>query len=503
MSLVYQPDNSALSPDVLVSATQLLPNTDGSYRAPYPKVASGIDSKGYTAVDYTAYLGISSSGGRRLFLSSGINISTPNRLSEIYAVDAGGTAWTTVGSFTIASASTVADTDPWHFCQYENQTIAACKTFPIKTATTGVFATLSNAPHARVVDTLNDALWAWNVNDGSTNYPDELWISDVGDATDWTPADGSLSFRTQLTDCPGPGTAMIRYRDFMVIFKSRGMWLAQYTGDDRIYDVRLFSSNVGCIGKDACIVAEDILYFCDDQNVYAFDGASIQSISDPSFITRTIVQSVLNPDTGGSARLTQLHFDDINKVLTVYARDVARPQPGYCFNTVSGKWGKIDAGSTFADSLLAVLNGPADDLIAFTNLGITASSNENRINFGGTVVPSGTFRNGHNSDSAGSAVTAYFGDAFQMQALRRVFFNADSNTGVTVSDSTKRAPRSSATTQGASSTGSVSSDLRAEIRCDGNFHKLTFAWNAQTNASPADFRKWQGFELDMVRSGTR
>jgi hypothetical protein len=506
--LVYQPGNSALSANILVSAAQLVPNTDGSYRAPYPKVAGSIDEKGYTATSaYSAFMAINASGGKRLFLGMGVSTSA-TYTSEIYACNEGATTWSTVESASSVIASSLIDYSGWHFCQYENQTIACCLTFATQTATTGNCSDLAGAPRAKVVDTLNDALWLWNVHSGGTHYPDELWISDVGDITDYTPVtDGSsLAFKTQLTDCPGPGTAEIRFRDFMVIFKARGMWLGQYTGDDRIYDVSLYSANVGCIGKDACIVAENTLYFADDQNVYAFDGANLRSIADDSFITKTLTQSILNPEsgTGQSASRTQLHYDDVNKILTIYARDGARPQPAFTYNVVSGKWGKIDAGSTYVDSLLCVLNAPADDLIDFENLGVTASSNENRVNFAGyDIFPKGRFMNGHNSDTSGSAVTAYFGSAFQASTLRQVFMNADSNTGVTVADQTKRAPRSSATTQGSASAAAFSADMLADFMCDGNFHKLTWAWNAQTHASPADFRKWQGFEMDQVRSGKR
>jgi hypothetical protein len=505
--LVYQPDNSALNPNILVSAAQLVPNTDGSYQAPFPKVAGGIAATGDTGDGvYNAFLGVSKTGARRLFVGGRVVSAAPNFTTTIWSVDSGGTSWTSAASLSVAQVGANSDRAGWDFCQYESQTIAACLVFPTQTATTGNFSALTNAPNAKVVDTLNDALWAWNVQSGGTHYPDELWISDVGDPTDWTPVtDGSsLAFKTQLTDCAGPGTAMIRYRDFMVVFKSRGMWIAQYTGDDRIYDVRLFSANVGCIGKDACYVAGDVLYFADDQNVYSFDGANIQSIADASFITKTIARDVLSPTgTGITAGVTQLHYDDLNKRLTVYARGYTQPRPGYVFNEVSGKWGKLDSGSTYAGSILAVLNASLEDLIAFTNLGVTASSNENRVNLAGSGVVSGAFQNGHESDTSGSAVSGYFGSAFQAATLRQVFMNADSNTGVTVADQTKKAPRSSASTQSTAAAASFSADMLADLLCDGNFHKLTWAWNAQTHGSPADFRKWQGFEMDMIKSGKR
>jgi hypothetical protein len=408
---------------------------------------------------------------------------------------------------------TTANVSSWHFCQYESQTLAASKALAIQTSSSTTFAAVTNAPKALVIDTLNDALWAWNVDDG-TDRPDELFITDQGDITDWTPVtDGSsLAFKTQLTDCPGPGTAMIRYRDFMVIWKRRGMWIGQYTGDDRIYDIRLYSANVGCLNKNTCLVAEDTLYFVDDQGVYSFDGATIRNLCDP-YHSKTIPQDILGIASGGSFNVNypQLHYDDVNAILSVYCASTSVTS-GYRtafwpYNVVSGKWGpKFECNRTNGgneERIYAVLNASFADLVSFGGLGVAVTSNENRVNLYNSQVPKAYLRNGHNSDTAGAAVTAYFGSAFKAQTLTRVFVNADSNTGITVADQTKAAPRSSATTQGASSTGSVSADMLADIKCDGNFHKLTFAWNAQTNASPSDFRKWQGFELEMAPSGRR
>lgn len=493
--LVFQPDNSELSPYILVSGAQLIPNSDGSFRAPYPAVTGAAGGDGWAdANPQAAFLAVKPDGTRRLFVAGA------GTRTEIEEGDGTGTWTNRLSSATAGSSS--------HFCQYESQTLYAHKGLAIQTSTSAGFSAVSNAPKALVIDTLNDALWAWNVNDG-TDRPDELFITDQGDITDWTPVtDGSsLAFKTRLTDCPGPGTAMIRYRNFMVIFKRRGMWIGQYTGDDRIYDVSLFSADVGCIGKDACLVAGDILYFVDDQNVYSFDGASIRSLSDP-FNTKYILQGS-SYDNDFTLENCALHFDDINKILSVYVTQATAGfrSAFYPYSVASGKWGPLcdayrESGSTF-EFAYCPLNAPQKELISFGGLGVTATSNENRINVVGTQLPSWVLRNGHNSSTAGSAVTAHFGSAFQAQTLRRIFVNADSNTGMTVSDQTKRAPRSSATTQGTSSTATVSAEMLADLRCDGNFHKLTFAWNAQTNASPADFRKWQGFEMDLLRSGTR
>lgn len=504
--LFFQPGNSASDPRVLVSLSQGVPNTDGSYRAPYPKVAGGLDD---TASISDGFLSVSPSQSRRLIIgSNSVTIGGGNFNSNLYACDQGGTTWTTYAQAVATGSSPGADAYvTWTFCQYGDQIIAANRAFPLKTATTGAFSTVSNAPHARCVESFNDALWAWNVYSGGTNYYDWLWISDIGDETTWTPASSNEAFQIQLTECPGPGTAMIRYRDFVVIFKARGMWIATYTGDiDNPYEVPLFSANVGCLGPNACIVAEDRLYFADDQNVYEFDGATIRSIADPHFITKELTQSVLDVGSGAVGR-TQLHYDDINKVLSVYGPDGDGYERNlaYTYNIVGDKWGKIDAGSQLEGRVAFMLNAPVDDLIAFENLGVTATSNENRVHMAHTAATAVTqaIQNGHDSDTAGAAVTAYFGSPFQAQTLTRVFMNADSNTGVTVSDATKRAPRSGATTQSSTSAASVSADMVADLTCDGNFHKLTWAWNAQTNASPADFRSWRGFETEGVRSGKR
>jgi hypothetical protein len=495
----YQPDNSALSPDIIVSGAQLIPNADGSFRAPYPAVATSFDafSEAGSSTPVNLFLATKPSGTQRLFLG------TTKRLYE-----GSGTTWTdrSAGSTAYATGSR------WSFCQYESQTLAANKQNVIQTSGAAAFAAVANAPKAKCIDTLNDALWAWNVDDG-TDRPDELFITDQGDITDWTPDvngsnPGSLAFKTRLSECPGAGTAMLRYRDFMVMWKRRGMWIGQYTGDERIYDVSLYSANVGCMGQDACLVAEDTLYFVDDNGVWAFDGASLRNISDP-YHSKTISQSLLNAGTYNPDQI-EVHYDDVNKVLSIYGPRSAGTEYRSMFwpyNTVSGKWGpQVDTqyvNGANTEFNYCMLRAPFVNVVGFSALGVTATANENRVGMYNTQVPASRIRNGHNSDAAGAAVTAFFGSAFGSSTLRRVFMVADSNTGVTVADATKRSPRSSGTVEGSASAAAFNSDMLADLMCDGNFHKLTWAWNAQTHASPADFRKWQGFEMDLFKTGRR
>lgn len=490
--LTYGPDLAVLDPNVITSSTQLLPNIDGSWSAPTAAIALGVTAlatgSGSGNVNPTvgAFFGKLRSGASRLF------VAQQTRLKEYSSgwVDqsAGGSAY-------------VSD-NCWHFVQYGDQTIACSKLNPTQVSTTsGAFHALAGAPTARICATMSGAVLLANIVLNGVDTPDGLAISDIDNNLQWVPDLLTLSneaYQTQLTETAGEITAMIRFRNFIVIFKKRGMWLAQYVGRPLVWNVQLFSADVGCVGKDACLVAGDLLYFAAAQSPYVFDGATIQSLL-TSKTYKTIPYS-MGLDAGGyvDKNPVQMHHDEINKQVTFFAfpNTLNYTANGYVYNYVSHEWGKVLVGPSNGSGLTCPVNAPPGDLGGFAAGAFQGAQDHNECYFYyNAVAQTMVAASGWGVQQAGSVVMAWSGSPAQAQQLRRIYLNIDSTTGLSVSVAARRGPAATAASQ-SSASGNADSSMKIDLLAAGNFFQPTY-----TIATTAVFTKWQDHTFDVVPSG--
>lgn len=480
--LAYRPDSSELGPGVLVSAFQVIPNADGSYRAPYSQTGTNYGAEGFTTTVgdvKDCFFGRKTDGSPRLFMADATKIYEANTATQQF-VDVSGSAYNSAVS--------------WDFCQIRDDTIACSKENYTQRSSSGSFSQLVSIK-AKICETMEDALILCNYDDG-TDYSDGIAISDVGNIGQFTPDQNlaTLAYRTRITSMPGEITAAIRFRNYIVIFKRRGMWLLQYVGAPKIWDVQLFSAEVGCLGKEACRVANDRLFFVDDNNAWVFDGATLNSFSDPEHVTKTMLTTVLG--TTSEIKFTEVHYDDKGKLISIYP--LRTHTQYYTYNLVSNKWGIASAaGAGGFNSPQCMLHAPFEAVISFTALGVTSAAGENRFSFG-TSSNSTFFGNGH-AAAAGSAVTAFFGSFGQVSLMRRIYLQIDSAAGFSVSVIAKRAPISASGNQSACNGVFNTSDMYADLMCRGSFFQVSYALAAAT----PNFTAWADHSFDLRRSGTR
>jgi len=187
-----------------------------------------------------------------------------------------------ITGFTVTIRSTAGfhatTTDAWSFAQFGDVTLAVNKQDTLQELNAGTdFAAVSGAPKASIViaPSLPNAQFAmlFDYNDGTNNYQDGIFWSALGDYTGWTPSIATQCGNIRLTDLGGIFTAAIPYRDGVVAFKNRGMYLGQYVGGSTMWEWTRVSADVGCIGKNAVVEADDVLYFADAYGLWMYDGS--------------------------------------------------------------------------------------------------------------------------------------------------------------------------------------------------------------------------------------
>jgi hypothetical protein len=168
----------------------------------------------------------------------------------------------------------------WSFCQFGNISIGANRNSIMQQRllnSVTPFANIVNSPQADIVFTAGPAaspfLIALNYVDLAFNVIPDGWItSSISDYTQWIV--GTLESASGIiTDNPGPLTAGIAFKDGAVIFKEDAMFIGEYVGSPIIWAWRRISSDIGCIGKNACININDVLYFAGREGLYTYDGS--------------------------------------------------------------------------------------------------------------------------------------------------------------------------------------------------------------------------------------
>ena len=262
----FAPDAPEDTPGIFTYSDAIVPTSRGFSNSGYPTPASSQlndyanNGAVVTKVD----------GTDRIFVGTS---------SKIYEYDPAGLGTTTDRSGLAYSAS---NSVTWSFAQFGDVTLAVNKNNTLQACTTGNFAAVSGAPKATIVVTpslpqLQFAM-CFNYDDGTNNYQDGVFWSAGSNYADWTPSIATGCGNVRVTDIGGPFTAAIPFRDGVVAFKRRSMYLGRYVGPPAIWEFERISADVGCIGKVAVVEANDALYFIDEHGFWRYDGSYPQQV---------------------------------------------------------------------------------------------------------------------------------------------------------------------------------------------------------------------------------
>lgn len=267
---------------------------------------------------------------------------------------AGTTTWSDRSGAATFGAST---TNRWSFSQYGDVTLAANKADTIQARTSGDFAAVSgSAPKAAFIETVNEFIFAANVNDGA-DKPDGWACSALRDYTDWTASIATQAANGRLTDTPGPFTGLKRLNDNIVLYKRRAIYVGTYVGPDVIWSFQLSSAEVGAINNNAIAFVDYAHYFMGEDDFYIFDGTRPIPFGGP------VKETVYSEIDKSAINLCACLVD--NKNTRIYFYYPNGSNGGYAnrcvvFNWRTKRWGRDDrsieacgqyvtGGTTYAD----------------------------------------------------------------------------------------------------------------------------------------------------------
>ena len=252
--LGYAPDADPQTPGVIADCVSFISSQRGMEAAPAP-VATPLAALASTCYGIATF--------RKLDSSS---VTVAGTATKIYL--AGTASWSDV-SGTAYGAST---NNRWSFCQYGDVTLAANKADTIQARTGANFANVSgSAPKAAFIETVNQFIFAANVNDGA-DKPDGWACSALGDYTNWTPSIATQAANGRLTDTPGPITGLRRLNDSIVIYKRKAIYVGSYVGPDIIWSFQQSSADVGALNNNSIVFVDYAHYFMGENDFYIFDG---------------------------------------------------------------------------------------------------------------------------------------------------------------------------------------------------------------------------------------
>lgn len=135
-----------------------------------------------------------------------------------------------VSSYGINAPPALAATEYWDFAQVyqaerdENIAIGAAGSYQTMYCTqsdTSVFSTLTGAPRAKFVTSLNDYVVGFNIREGTNDYVQRVIWNDRGSASSWT---GGLAGHEDLLSMKGQGTRVVTQDNQLVLFSDEEIW---------------------------------------------------------------------------------------------------------------------------------------------------------------------------------------------------------------------------------------------------------------------------------------
>lgn len=243
------------------------------------------------------------------------------------------------------------------FTQYANSTIfTSMINATLISTTSGPFSTLTGASKALTCAVASNIAVLFNYDDGSAVL-DGFHASDVEDITTagWTTGTtGSYCMKGRIITTPGPITAACGLGDRILVFKKKGFYVMEFTGElpgpyTTPWNVDCRSTSIGCIGPRAICPFLDFVTWVGVDDIYVFDGQNVRSITEG--MRRTAFATI------SANNLTWQILHDETESCLYYFYSEAENYNWLCYNYVSGKWSNgVGLSGTATVGVAAVLN---------------------------------------------------------------------------------------------------------------------------------------------------
>jgi hypothetical protein len=254
----FVPDADPTTPGILLECNGWIPTPKGMKAAPTPADA------GYAA------LGAACVGFYFSRLTDGTAKCYAGTAANLYELGS--------GTWTDRTGTALTTGDHWRWATLGNVTYASNIYNKIRSATTGNFGEIAEAPKAACLATAFGFLIAGNYNDGSA-VPDGVYWSAQYNPDDWTADVATQCGYIRLLDTPGPITALRTLSEQVVAYKERSMYLGVYQAQGPYFWVyRLLSPDIGAVSQEAVVDVGYAHFFVGYNDIWIFDGSVPRSI---------------------------------------------------------------------------------------------------------------------------------------------------------------------------------------------------------------------------------
>lgn len=262
----FAPDVDPTTPGAIVECANLVPSMNGMAGAPTP-LGAGVDP-----------LPADCRGAAVLTLLNNARRVLAGTQTGLYEL--------TGSSFTDQSRAggyTGSSENRWRFAQFGNAVLACNQTEPIQLSLGTAFADITNAPHARIIETVSGFVLAFGLNDAYVggDRPDAWACSGLYDYATWTPGLTTQAEFGYLLDTPGEIRAAKRLGKDVAVYKDRSTYLGRYVGPPVVWEFDLIAANAGALCQEAVIDTGTAHLFIGRDDFWLFDGTVPKPIGAP------------------------------------------------------------------------------------------------------------------------------------------------------------------------------------------------------------------------------
>lgn len=318
MTRKWLPQAPADMPDVWFYVVGMIPDRAGAYHPPNlytTKIGAGPATPGTTLRAWCALLPDDTAVGY---------IGTTTKLWQYDGV-------TTFTDRSKGGGYTNTATD-WSFAQFGNYSLATNRIDVVQVRDAvagGAFADCAGTPaKARIICTQSDAVLIADLNDGAEKG-NAFAACAPGDHTDWSGAGATTP--TPIRHRPGKITAMVPFRDYVLIFKRSSIYKATYTGNTYKWKVELIANGIGAWDKHSVVNCGDAVVFLGSTGGYTYDGASFRCITEFNSVPSDFPRATAAGITffmGGT-------YDPETETVWFYCNT----QFAFAYNRISDRWG--------------------------------------------------------------------------------------------------------------------------------------------------------------------
>lgn len=227
----------------------------------------------------------------------------------------------------------------WRFTQFGNATLATNQMNKIQQSTGGAFSDITEAPQARIIETVAGFVMAFATIDAlNGDEPDRWWSSGLYDHTAWTPSLATQAATGRFIDSPGEIRAAKKLGQDMVVYKERSMYMGFYEGPPVIWRWQQIPGEIGALSQESVVSIDTAHLFIGNDDFWLFDGSRPVSIGAP-------IREWFFAHSAPEHRFKiQGYFDRINALVYWYYASNSSGgtlDSGLVYNTKTHKWGHV------------------------------------------------------------------------------------------------------------------------------------------------------------------